>query len=377
VKPDDGGAYWYFRYSFGGKPNQLHFGPLHSVGLRPARKRGAEARASLAHGKDPKAKRDAERAAVRLATARQVTFTQMADATFAAKRAGWRSEKHANEWRETLRTYAEPRLGKLAGSAIDTALVLQVLEPLWRDKTITAGRLRQRIETVLDYGKSRGWRDGENPARWRGHLQHLLPRVRDVAPVKHHKALPFGAVPSFMTQLGQVESVMADCLLFIALTATRTSEAREATWDEIAGNVWTIPPQRTKRFRPLRVAVSPGALAVLDRRRKQSPKGYIFPGRDGALGDTVIGELMEDLRPSYTVHGLRSSFSDWASEAAGFPREWTEAALGHKIGSETETAYRRGDFLQARFKLMTAWAAFCAGETSGEVITLDERRLSA
>jgi hypothetical protein len=162
VKPDGGGAYWYFRYSFNGKPNQLHFGPLHSVTLRQARKRAAEARAMLAHGKDPKAKRDAERTATRLAAARQVTFTQMADATFAAKRAGWRSAKHANEWRQTLRDYAESKFGALPGSAIDTALVLQVLEPLWREKAVTADRLRQRIETVLDYGKSRGWRDGEN-----------------------------------------------------------------------------------------------------------------------------------------------------------------------------------------------------------------------
>jgi integrase len=197
-----------------------------------------------------------------------------------------------------------------------------------------------------------------------------------VAPVKHHKALPFGAIPAFMVDLRQVESVIADCLEFIALTAVRTSEAREATSDEIAGNVWTIPEERTKRFRPLRVALSPAALAVLDRRRKQSPKGFIFPGRDGALGDTVIGELMEWLRPSYTVHGLRASFATWASEAGGFPREWVEAALGHKVGSETEAAYRRGDFLQQRFKLMAAWADYCDGQgVNADVIELDQRRV--
>jgi integrase len=377
VKPDDGGAYWYFRYSFNGKPNQLHFGPLHSVTLRQARKRAAEARAKLAHGRDPKAERDAERAASRLAAAKQITFTETVDALYAAKRSGWRSAKHAHEWRQTLRVYAEPKLGNLAVGAIDTGLVLQVLEPPWRARAVSAGRLRQRLESVFDYAKARQWHGGENPARWRGHLEHLLPRVRDVAPVKHPKALPFGAMADFMADLRQVEGVIADCLEFIVLTAVRTSEAREATWDEIVGNVWTIPKERTKRFRALRVALSPAALAVLERRRKQSPKGFIFPGRDGALGDTVIGELMQTLRPSYTVHGLRSSFSDWAGETTSFPTQWVEAALGHKVGSETETAYRRGDFLQSRFRLMAAWAAFFVGETSGDVIALDERRASA
>jgi integrase len=375
VRPK-GGAYWYIRYSFGGKPTHWNIGPVHSVTLRQARKRAAEARAKVACGKSPKAERDAERAAIRLAAAKQITFTETVDALYAAKRSGWRSEKHAYEWRQTLRVYAEPKLGNLAVGSIGTGLTLQILEPLWRTRTVSAGRLRQRLESVFDYAKARQWREGENPARWRGHLEHLLPRVRDVAPVKHHKALPFGAMADFMADLRQVESVIAECLAFIALTAVRTSEAREATWDEIAGNIWTIPKERTKRFRVLRVALSPAALAVLERRRKQSPKGFIFPGRDGALGDTVVGELMESLRPSYTVHGLRSTFADWASEAGGFPREWVEAALGHKVGSETETAYRRGDFLQSRFRLMTAWAAFCAGEI-GEVIALDERRLSA
>jgi integrase len=373
VKPDNGGAYWYFRYSFNSKPNQLHFGPLHSVTLRQARKRAAEARAKLAHGEDPKAERDAERAASRLAAAKQITFTETVDALYAAKRSGWRSEKHAHEWRQTLRVYAEPKLGNLAVGAIDTGLVLQVLEPLWRARAVSAGRLRQRLESVFDYAKARQWCDGENPARWRGHLQHLLPRVRDVAPVRHHKALPFGAVPPFMRQLRQVEGVIADCLEFIALTAVRTSEAREAAWDEVVGDVWIVPRERIKRFRELRVSLSPAALAVLDRRRKQSPRGFIFPGRDGAIGDTVVGALMEELRPGYTVHGLRSSFSDWAGETTLFPTQWVEAALGHKVGSETETAYRRGDFLQQRRRLMNTWAAFCTG-ASADVIAFDERR---
>jgi integrase len=199
-----------------------------------------------------------------------------------------------------------------------------------------------------------------------------------VAPVKHHKALPFGAIPAFIVDLRQVESVIADCLEFIALTAVRTSEAREATWDEIAGNVWTIPEERTKRFRPQRVALSPAALAVLDRRRQQSAAGYIFPGRGGpgtAIGTTMAHELMQKLRPGATVHGLRSSFRDWCGEATMFPGEWAEAALGHRTGSATEVAYRRGDFLQQRLRLMNAWADYCAGLGAlADVVELDWRR---
>ena len=181
---------------------------------------------------------------------------------------------------------------------------------------------------------------------------------------------------SFLAQLRPVKGVIADCLEFIILTGVRTGEARGATWNEITGNVWTIPRERTKRFREHRVALSPAALAVLDRRRKESPGGLIFPGRDGAIGDTVIGELMQKLRPGYTVHGLRSSFADWAGETTSFSTHWVEAALGHKVGSETETAYRRGDFLQQRFKLMAAWADFCAGHhVEADVIDLGQRRL--
>jgi integrase len=369
----ESGAFWKFRYGRGGK-GILALGPLHSITLKVARKEAQQARTLLAQGKDPKAARNEIRAAAQLAEAKRVTFTEAIDRFHAAQRPKWRSEKHANEWRQTLRVCAEPKLGKLPVGAIDTPLVLQILEPLWREKPVTAGRVRQRIESVLDAAKVRGWRDGENPARWRGHLDHILPRVREVAPVKHHKALPFGAMASFMAQLRQVEGITADCLEFIALTAVRTGEAREATWNEIAGNIWTIPAERTKRNREHRVALSPDALKVLDRRRKQSPDGFIFTGRDGAIGDTAVGELMEELRPGYTVHGLRSSFSDWVGESTSFPTQWAEAALGHKVGSETEGAYRRGDFLQQRFKLMVAWAAFCAGETGGVIVLNEQRR---
>jgi integrase len=373
----ENGAFWKFRYGRGGK-GILALGPMHSVTLNAARKEAQKARTLLAQGIDPKTARDEIRATAKLAQAKRVTFTEAIDRFHSAQRPKWRSEKHANEWRQTLRVYAEPKLGGLPVGAIDTPLVLQILEPLWREKPVTASRVRQRIESVLDAAKVRGWRNGENPARWRGHLDHILPRVREVAPVKHHKALPFGGIASFMAQLRQHEGVIADCLEFIALTAVRTSEAREAIWNEVTGNIWTIPAERTKRNREHRVALSPNALKILARRRLQSPdggrgNGFIFPGRDGAIGDTVVGQLMEELRPGYTVHGLRSSFSDWAGETTSFPTQWVEGALGHKVGSETEVAYRRGDFLQQRFKLMAAWAAFCDGET-GEVIALDERR---
>jgi integrase len=374
VKPNGAGAFWYFRYGFDGRPQQLHFGPVRDVTLRQARKRAAAARAQLAEKKDPKAERDAERTAGRLAAAKQVTFTEAVETVFAAKRSGWRSEKHAGEWRGTLRTYAGPIFGKLPVSDVDTALVLKVLEPIWHTKTVTAGRLRQRIEDVLDASKVREWRAGENPARWKGHLAHILPRVRDVAPVQHHKALPYGDIPLFMTQLRQSEAFASDCLEFLTLMAVRSAEAREAEWSEIAGNVWTVPKERTKRYRDLRVALSPAALAVLKRRRRQAAGSarFVFPGRDGknALGDTALGELVTKLRPGYTVHGFRSSLSDWAGETTAFPERWVEAALGHKLGSETEVAYRRGDYLLHRYRLMDAWGRFCGGETASNVVPL-------
>jgi integrase len=235
--------------------------------------------------------------------------------------------------------------------------------------------VRQRLESVLDAAKVRGWRDGENPARWRGHLDHILPRVRDVAPVKHHKALPYGDMPVFMAQLRQVKSVTADCLELIVLTGVRTSEARKAKWDEIAGNIWTIPKERTKKFRELRVALSPAALAVLERRRAQrsNSSDFIFPGRfNGAMGETVVNELMNELRPGCTVHGSRSTFRDWVGECTSFPTEWAEVAIGHKVGSTTERAYARGDLLQQRFRLMAAWAQYCDGKT-GDIEVLEER----
>jgi integrase len=206
-----------------------------------------------------------------LAAAKQITFTETVDALYVAKRSGWRSAKHAHEWRQTLRVYAEPKLGNLAVGAIDTGLVLQVLEPLWRTRTVSAGRLRQRLESVFDYAKARQWREG--------------------------------------TDLRRVEGVIADCLEFMVLTAVRTSEAREATWDEVVGNTWIVPPQRTKRFRELRVSLSPAALAVLDRRRKQSSRGFIFPGRDDAIGDRSSASLWKSCGRAtrYTVCAHRSA----------------------------------------------------------------------
>jgi integrase len=368
----ENGAFWKFRYGRGGK-SVLALGPLHSVTLKVARKEAQQARTLLAQGKDPKAARNEIRAAAQLAEAKRVTFTEAVDRFHVAQRPKWRSEKHATEWRQTLRAYAEPKLGKLPVSAIDTPLVLRVLEPLWQEKPVTAGRVRQRIESVLDAAKVRGWRDGENPARWRGHLDQILPKVRAVAPVKHHKALPYADVPVFLWQLRQIKSVVADCLEFLVLTGVRSGEARGATWREITGNVWTIPKERTKRFLELRVALSESALKVLARRREQSPDGLVFAGRDGAIGITMLGELLEELRPGYTVHGFRSSFRDWVGECTSFPTEWAEIAIGHKVGTTTERAYARGDLLQQRFQLMNAWSRYCDGE-AGDVIMLNEQR---
>jgi integrase len=363
----DGSAYWYFRYGAGGK--RYHsIGPAHTVSLADARARAQACRLLRIDGNDPQVERAQIRAAARVEAAKKVTFTEAVDRYFANHRGKWRSEKHAREWRKTLATYAEPILGRLPVGAIDTTLILKVVEPIWQDKTVTASRVRQRLESVLDFAKVRTWREGDNPARWRGHLDHILPKPREIAPVEHYRAMPFNAVPAFMAKLRRRDDVAARCLEFLILTATRSNEARGARWPEVSGDVWTILPGRMKAEREHRVPLSRAALAVLDRIERQGD--FVFPGRGGAIGDTAIGELLG--AKDGTVHGFRSAFRDWAAEQTNFPREVIELALAHAVGSATERAYWRGDLLEQRRPLMESWARFVGGER-GKVIDLKKR----
>jgi integrase len=366
-----GNQYWYFRWGKAGK-KYLALGPAHTLDLKDARERARACRQSLLDHRDPRTERSALRAIAKLEVAKTITFSQAADRYFQNHKVAWRSEKHASDWCASLRAHVEPVLGALPVAAIDTDLVLKVLEKIWSTRTITAGRVRQRVEAVLDFARTRGWRDGENPARWKGHLANLLPAPRKVAPVKHYAALAYNDVPAFVRKLRDIPGTAARCLEFTILTTARAGESCGARHTEIDGNVWTIPPERMKSGRAHRVPLSRAALAVLPQKRDGS---FVFPRGDvdRPLATDALWRIATELGEC-TVHGFRSAFRDWASEQTNFSGEAAELALAHTIPNATEAAYRRGDQLEIRRRLMERWARYCAGEPSGVVVPMTRGR---
>lgn len=358
---------WAFRYMREGRAREMSLGSVDSVSLAEAREKATEARRLLAQGLDPLTQREASRAVP--VPAAVVTFADAAERFINAKEAGWRNSKHRQQWRNTLGTYATPIIGTKAAAAVDTADLLRVLEPIWTAKPETAVRVRGRIEAVLDYAKVQGWREGPNPAVWRGHLQLALPARAKVRAVEHHAALPWPEMPAFMAQLRAREGIGARALEFAILTAARSGEVRGARWVEIdqARAVWTIPADRMKAGKPHRVPLSAPALAVLaamaDLRDDKDGSGtLVFPGqRQGRpLSDMSLTAVLRRLnRADLTAHGFRSTFRDWCSEATDFPGAVAEMALAHAIGSGVEAAYRRGDLFSKRAELMAAWAIYC------------------
>lgn len=364
VKPS-GTRAWTFRFTMpGGKPREMGLGGEADVPLAEARERAREARRLIQAGRDPIDARDQAR---KEAAGQGVTFRDVAALYVAAHEDTWRNAKHRAQWTSTLDTYAFPILGGMGVARIAAGDVLLVLEPVWRAKPETASRLRGRIEAVLDYATARGWRTGENPARWKGHLANLLPNRSKVAAVKHHAALPWGECPAFMRALAVQTGTGALALRFTILTAARTSEATGATWGEIdlAAKVWTVPGDRMKAGREHRVPLSAPALAILHELHTPdvTPDAPVFPGRDrrqGLSNMAMTGVLRRMKRADLTVHGFRSSFRDWCAETTGHPREVAEAALAHTLKDKVEAAYRRGDLLDRRAKLMADWAGFLA-----------------
>jgi integrase len=310
-----------------------------------------------------------------IAAAKAVTFDECATAYIASHRAGWRNAKHAAQWTSTLETYASPVFGKVPVQAVDVALVMRVLEPLWSVKPETASRVRGRIESILDWAKVRGHRDGENPARWRGHLDHLLPARSKVRKIKHHAALPYGDVPVFMVALRGREAVAARALEFAILTAARTGEVLGTKWSEIdlTAAVWTVPALRMKAGAEHRVPLSAPALAVLRAMEKLRDGDFVFPGdRHATLSNMSMLMLLRRMgHADLTAHGFRSTFRDWAAECTSFANEVAEMALAHAIDDKTEAAYRRGALFERRRRLMQAWADFCTGvHERGNVVVL-------
>lgn len=364
----------------------MGLGPYDAEGKRGltlagAREAAADAQRLLREGVDPLAHRaaEAEAAAVRaaLVEAKARTFRDVAGLYIGAHEAGWRNAKHRAQWRTTLETYAFPHIGDMPVADVATDDVLRCLNPVWKAKPETATRLRGRVEAVLDYATARGWRQGVNPARWRGHLSNLLPRRSKVARVEHHAALPWGDMGAFMVALRGQPGTAARALEWCILTATRTGETIGARWSEVDAEaaVWTVPGARMKAGREHRVPLSPAALAILAAMAPLRPAegdGFIFPG--AVAGKPLSGMAMLMLlrrmkRPDLTVHGFRSAFRDWCEEATSTPHAVAEAALAHTIGDKVEAAYRRGDLFAKRAKLMAEWADYC-GRAPAAVVAL-------
>jgi integrase len=285
----------------------------------------------------------------------------------AAHEAGWRNPKHRWQWSASLASYVYPHFGDLLVQAVDVGLVMRAVGPIWNTKSETASRVRGRIESVLDWATARGYRQGDNPARWRGHLENLLPKRSKVARVEHHAALPYPEIAGFMAGLRQQEGVAARALEFLILTAARTSEVIGAKWGEfnLAERLWTVPGERMKSGKEHRVPLSDAALAILG--APGEPAQCVFPGGKAGSALSNMALLMTLRRMGHadlTAHGFRSTFRDWAAERTNFPAEVAEMALAHTVGDKVEAAYRRGDLFQKRRQIMQAWARFCAAPTA-------------
>jgi integrase len=365
-----GSRSWAFRYGRDGK-RWAGLGPLHTVGLAEARERAKALRLQILDGIDPLAAKHGERQAARAAAAKSMSFADAAKACHQAKSAGWRNSRHVKEWLAALEKHAFPVLGELLVADIDTALVLRVVEPMWKDKTETAARVRARIEAVLDWAKVKGFRTGENPARWKGHLDQLLPGRKAVNGTKHFKALPYAQLPALMARLTAIPTIEASALEFLILTAARLEQAVETSWSEVdKTGRWTIPDERMKTGEEHVVPLCKRALEILRQLRADHPDSeFVFPRKGGRkpIPTRAVWVLARELsNKATTVHGFRSTFRDWATDHhADYPDTMIEIALAHKVGNETKRAYLRTKMIERRREMMSAWSAYCGGRRHG------------
>lgn len=391
--PDGGGLYlqitptgarsWIFRYRVAGRERQMGLGPLEFVSLADAREKARLARRQRYNGEDPLGAQIGRRPKVISEGPVGMTFKEAMVAYIETNKIAWRNEKHIQQWSSTLETYAVPHFGRKLLADIETADVLSALKPIWLTKSETASRLRGRIESILSWGAAQGYRQGDNPARWKGHIEMILPAKSKVAKVKHHAALDYREMPAFMAKMGSQSGVGVLALRFVILTAARTGEVIGADWSEIdfENRVWTVPASRMKAGREHRVPLSQPALEILQRQREAwfeiearrhrktlrdgevGPVGPVFWGQlagKGLSNMALLAVLRRMGRADLTSHGFRSSFRDWAAEETDFPGEVVEMALAHAIGNKVEAAYRRGDLFEKRRVLMDKWAQACA-----------------
>lgn len=370
-----GARTWVYRFMLRGKAREMGLGSLRDVSLAEARKRAAECRRSRSAGTDPINARMAERKEAELEAARALTFKECATAFIQDHSTSWRNAKHRAQWTSTLATYAFPVFGNLSVQAVDTALVMKALKPIWATKASTAARVRGRIESVLDWAKAHGNRTGENPARWRGHIENMLPALSKVRTVQHHKALPYREIGKFMEALHSHDATAARALELLILTATRTSEAINARWSEfdLEAGIWIVPAERMKAGREHRVPLSGATMSLLKSLPRDSKSDFLFMGgkRGKPLSNMAMLALLKRMDYSHiTAHGFRSTFRDWAAEQTGHQRDVAEMALAHSISSKVEAAYRRGDLFEKRRRLMDDWAVYCNQAPSGQIVPI-------
>ena len=368
---------WVFRYQINGKRREMGLGKYPGRSLEKARNDADDARRQISAGIDPikaaNAEREAKQAAAMVEAAKKITFDNVAADYIAAHRPGWKNAKHAQQWENTLNTYASPFIGKLSPGDITTEDVLKVLQPIWTTKPETASRVRNRIELVLDAAKARRLREGENPARRRGHLDKLLPKREKVQAVKPHAALPWSELPAFMAKLRKLDKVTFKAMQMTILTACRTSEVLGATWDEIdlEARVWTVPAERMKMRKEHRVPLADTLVTLLEQLPRYEDNPHLFPGMKAGKPLSNMAMLMGLRyieRDDLTMHGFRSTFRDWAGECTPHPRDVCEQALAHSLGNAVEAAYRRGDLFEKRRALMDDWAHYITTAPTEKVI---------
>lgn len=372
-----GARTWILRAMVGGKRRDMGLGGYPGVSLAGAREAARTAREKIRNGIDPIEEGRTARNALRVSQASSKTFEECARAYIQAHEQGWRNAKHAQQWTNTLTTYAFPFCGSLQVSDVGLPHVLQILEPIWSTKTETATRVRNRVELVLDWATARGYRAGLNPARWRGHLDKLLPKPEKVSKTTHHAALPYEEMGLFMTSLRESPGVGARALELAILTATRSGEVRGATWDEfdLKAKLWTIPGDRMKAEKEHRVPLSKACIELLRKLPKMEGTNHVFTASKGKpLSDMTLTAVLRRMDVDATVHGFRSTFRQWAGEQTNFPREVCEHALAHQLPDKVEAAYQRGDLFTKREKLMAAWADYCSkAQSTADVVPMQGR----
>jgi integrase len=364
-----GSRSWVLRYQVGRRRRDKGLGGYPDVTLADAKVAARAARALIAQGIDPIEHGRAVRSKLIADRASAISFGQAATQYIETHEGGWRNPKHAQQWRNTIETYANPTLGKILIQDVEVAQILAVLEPIWKTKTETASRLRGRLESVLDWASARGFRTGPNPARWKGLLDNLLPAPGKIAKKDHHRALPYVELSKFMKALTKQDGMGARALEFVIFTACRSGEVRGAKWDEfdLEAGVWTVPATRMKAGKEHRVPLSDAARSIVEAQRATAFCGYVFPSSQNArksetegapLSDMTLSAVLRRMKVAAVPHGFRSTFRDWCAEQTDYPRDVAEMALAHAIGNKVEAAYRRGDLFDKRKQMMQDWADF-------------------